>query len=349
MNRLLIAQDGAIVINELTSDDCQSCIEKNVTNGYAHIACINDNVNKRIAYYKNSFGSIFCCSPDSKTTKLFKIQVEGLYMSIKPLCELHSKIVEESSSRASVETISRIDRVVHNLRSINAHSIQELYSIIPQEKLTNNIKETANEVKKYIIADTQRAAITFLKIAKLNNSVKAEFSVYDKLLKGNPKLDFRLHNTRDIVMIVLYPFFLDFNEINVRIDVQDYYDKTKVDFESFQVAIYHIIENASKYIMPNSSASVSFRNTPKEHIISFEMCSLYISPDEEQMIFDEGYSGDLAKKIGKAGTGIGMYRASRLMKLNQGELSFEAGEIINTIDGIHYANNKIIITVNRNN
>lgn len=74
------------------------------------------------------------------------------------------------------------------------------------------------------------------------------------------------------------------------------------------------------------------------------MTSLYINQDEETAIFNEGYSGVVAQKLRLAGKGIGMYRARRLIELNNGTLTVEAGEAVN-IDGIDYAENKFIIAL----
>lgn len=348
MDKYIKTRDDIIIVDEFAEyKKCIKCIDSNTHKGYGHITCQIDSVKKRIGYYENSHGVLYCCSSDSKTTELFKNKIESIGATIKTLKALYLQIANEVAVKTTKETSTRIDRVIHNLRSINAHSIHELYALIPQEKLINNIRETSIIVEKYISADPHKAAMTFLKMAKLNLSIKAEFSIYDKLLKGNPNLDFRNHNTRDIVMIVMYMFFVDFNEKSVWIDVQDYYEKNKVDFESFQVAIYHIIENASKYIMPNSNADITFRDSPKNHIITFSMLSLYISPDEEKEIFNDGYSGDLARKTGQSGSGIGMYRSKKLIELNKGELNLEAGDVSSSIDGIDYAHNKFIITIPR--
>lgn len=345
MNSCIICSKGAIIFDDLTNSNCRSCIELNQVNGYAHINCKNDNAYKRIAFQSNKYGQLYACSANAKTTRLFKNEVSSIITSLRALVALFEKISNDAYNKTVEETTKRVDRVIHNLKSINAHAIQELYTLIPQEQLTHNIKETSNIVEQYIAGDTKKAALTFLRMAKLNLSIKAEFSIYEKLLKGNSNLDFRNHNIRDVVMIVLYMFFADFSEKNVRVNVVDYYEKTKLDFESFQVAIYHLIENASKYIAPNSNAEISFKRNKESHTITFSMLSLYINPEEETEIFNEGYSGVQAKRTKKAGNGIGMYRAQKLIQLNNGELTLEAGDNQQRIDDYIYADNKFIITL----
>jgi signal transduction histidine kinase len=51
------------------------------------------------------------------------------------------------------------------------------------------------------------------------------------------------------------------------------------------------------------------------------MTSTYIGADEEDLIFQEAYSGKLACEQKKNGTGIGLYLARQLAQLNGGDLT----------------------------
>lgn len=338
MRRQINSPTGELILNTLESANCPNCILKNHNNGYAHIECPMDSNKKRIAYHKNNNGILYICCDKAKTTKLFKDELNSIIYSLKSLV----KLSEEVKQYAIDETKTRVNRVIHNLKSINAHAIQELYTLVPQDKLVRNVKENPKIVESIIQKNIRQAALTYFRMAKFNLSIKVEFSIYEKLLQGDLKLDKRNHNIRDVIMIVLYTFFKDFNERNVYINIEEYYEKVYVDFESIQVAIYHIIENASKYVSPNTDAYIKFNIERGVQYITFEMTSLYIHPDEEKDIFNEGYSGVLAQNLKLAGKGIGMYRAKRLIELNEGTLTVEAGD---QISGSNYANNKFIITL----
>lgn len=341
MNRRIIDNKGELVLDTLPCSQCITCIHKFAEKGYASIECPLDGNKKRLSYRKNSFLELMVCSQFSKTTKLFKDEVESIMYGAKTLMETASLVRKSVITEASL----RVNRVIHNLKSINAHAIQELYTLIPQNELLKNVKENTKIVENRIKNNSKQAAITFFRMAKFNLSIKAEFSIYEKLLQGNVRLNTQKHNIRDVVMIVLYMFFCDFNEKDVYVEVEDFYEKVSFDFESFQVAIYHIIENAAKYIAPRTNAKISFRLEKNETLVIFEMKSLYIQPGEEVEIFNEGYSGELAKKIEMAGKGIGMYRAKRLIELNNGTITVEPGEFPEEINGTDYANNKFIIAL----
>lgn len=338
MNRHIISITGA-VISSTMPESCLLCVKENVANGYASIECPLDKLKKRLGIVKNTQGTLYACNGDSKTTKMFKEEILSIAASIKTLSKLRESVIEEHTTRIKEEEYARVDRLVHNLKSINAHCIQVLYNCIPQHVMMQNYQKASEAAKTIILGNPEDAARTMLRIARNNMSLKAEISVYEKLLKNQPKLQPRNINLRDVVMIVLYMFFSDFTERNVYVDVMNYYQKAFYDFESVQVAIYHIVENAAKYVKPGSTVYVKFGNNQSGHYVLFEMESIYVYPDERDAINTEGYSGRIAKEIGKSGNGIGMSRISKLLALNNILFEKDFGDEYEEIEGVKYANN----------
>jgi len=110
------------------------------------------------------------------------------------------------------------------------------------------------------------------------------------------------------------------------------------------VALYHIVENASKYVLPNSVIEIRFNSEDKSFSIVFLMQSYKLSSDDTDRIFEEGFSGSVAVRAGKSGHGIGMYRAKKLLILNKGNLIFDPGKVTERIiDNVEYAYNTITI------
>ncbi len=340
MNKRIISKGGQILTSSL-DEQCIECICQKNNNGYAQICCPIDAVNKRIGFVENNSGKLYACSDNSKTTKNYKEELNIIASHISDLLVLRDEVAQEISQNE----LQRVRRVVHNLKSINAHCIQELYNFIPQDKFTQNINRTVDIVKDAIKSKNKDAALTFLRIAKYNGSMKAEFSVYEKLLKDNPKLSPRSYKLRDVIMIVLHMFFGDYTSISVRVDVDEYYEKAVIDFESMQVALYHIVENAAKYIKPQSNLKVLLNNDGNFHTIEFKMISLHLYRNDIEQMFNEGYSGVNAKKTLKAGDGIGMYRVKRLIELNNSEIYVIAGDDIVTYKGHEYSENSFIIKI----
>ncbi len=345
LHKLITNECGQAIINELVSDKCQHCIISNVQppKSYNRIVCPLDNSFKRIRLNESCKGNLFACGENYTKTCNFHADFEIIIPAIKTLIETYNSVKDQCIS----EITQRVDRVVHNLRSLNAHSLGEIYALIPQEELikTKNHREALDFIKSRILSKNRDIPEVLFRITKNTIATKAEFTIYEKLLKGRMSINKRSHNVRNVILGILYSFFIDFNTIKVRVDVADCFETVNLDYESFQVAIYHIIENACKYIEPNSTAYIYFERSAKEQYIIFKMSSLYIEPIEEKDIFNEGYSGHLAIKTNKAGQGIGMFRAKTLIELNGGTLGIEPGEVNKIIDGIEYAENKFIITL----
>lgn len=145
MNKRIISKKGDILTSSL-DDQCIECIRNKTNNGYAQICCPIDTVNKRIGFMGNNSGELYACSDNSKTTKNFKDNLNVIASHIPDLLTLRNEVAQEISQNE----LQRVRRVVHNLKSINAHCIQELYNFIPQDKFTQNINQTVDIVKDAI-------------------------------------------------------------------------------------------------------------------------------------------------------------------------------------------------------
>ena len=250
-----------------------------------------------------------------KSSSVFKKEIKTILNSANRIRE----IIEESAR----ETNRSTSRLIHNLTSINAHNIQEFYSLIPQENVSRKMGKQLAYVQSVVEDEPKEAAMVLLRMAKNNAAMKAEFAVFKKLFDSTPDLRPTNHNVHKVLMNIFYLFFPDFTDKNVRVVVGDREDRylAYFDYESVHVALYHIIENSAKYIRPGSEMGVKICNHLGRSEIIFEMISTQIRPDEVDIIFEEGVSGDIAKKSGKSGNGIGMSRARKIIELNGGSLS----------------------------
>ena len=142
---------------------------------------------------------------------------------------------------------------------------------------------------------------------------------------------------------VLHTFFADFSEKNIYVEVGEYYNKTVVDYETIQIAFYHLIENALKYSKPNSKINIDFEDFADFFLIKFKMTSTYVKPIERDLIFGEGFSGEIAKKTGKSGDGIGMWRIKQMIELNGGCFETVFGDDIEKVMGISFSTNLFVL------
>ncbi len=239
---------------------------------------------------------------------------------------------------------NEIDMFKHNIEHINADSISEFYSFIPQEKFVSKYNQLLDVIKEQIKKDSTGAANLIARLAKYNLNIKTELSVISKLDSPESAPNFSWANPRDAIMTNVYMLYPDFKQRGIFVTVDEYYKKFDLDFEALQVATYYLVENASKYCCGNSKVNVVFCEKDGSLMVDFKMYSLHIDEFEHDSIFDIGYKGEQAQKTGRSGKGIGLYRANRLITFCKGKLTLENGDMgKRESDGLYYSNNTFTI------
>lgn len=343
MERRIVNSNDEVILDTLKYDICKECILGCIIDGYAHKICPIDHISKRNGFLSDNKGKVIACSEKAKSTRNFKIELQNSLDSIPQLNRLRNEIENEAYNKHS----KKVEMLVHNLRSQNAHAIQELYNFVTEDEFLKNINASVDTVKTRIESRTRFAAVLFLRLAKINSSIDNEIFIYENLIKPKPNLILspRFYNLRDVVMLFFHEFMADFTEKKIYIDTQEYYERAKLDFRTTRFVIYHIISNSSKYTKPNTSINVSFDKTNSHHIVRLAMISYYMSDDVLKNMYDEGYSGQQAKDRKTAGQGLGMFLVNKVMKLNGMSISIIAGKDIIKANNIDYANNVFDIQI----
>lgn len=273
------------------------------------------NSKLRAGRFESAEGVLFAFSEDKdhiRSSQKFKATARAVLESLK-----HIRQISDAQKQASNQNISRL---IHNLTSLNAHNIQEIYSIIPQEELSRKSKGHIDYIKRLIQQEPYEVSRSLLRIAKNNAAMKAEFSVFRKLFISKPELHPTTHVMHKVLMNVLYLFFPDFTDKDVVIIIDPSTETAWFDYESMHVALYHLIDNAAKYTRPNSIVHISMSRSNTSLTITIEMHSTYITDEDVTRMFEEGYSGERAKKIRKSGDGLGMYIVRRIIESNKGSI-----------------------------
>ncbi|RXR23042.1 sensor histidine kinase [Flavobacterium stagni] len=335
----ILDNDSVQLVGNLSSE-CIDCFANCTSSGNLISNCPKYGGTRRQGKISNSKTTTFLCCDKTKTTKLFKEKLEVFSLTFPDLLLVKNEI-QDSITRAEQK---KVNRLVHNLTSINAFNIQEIYDLVPQSVLTTNWQEQLKYIQKEVVKNPKQAAMKFLRIAKNNIHMKSEFSIYRKLDRDNStQLEFQFHPLRTLILNVLHTFFADFTDKNIYIEMSEFYAKVKVDYETVQVALYHLIENALKYTKPSTKIKIEFEVLTNSIKVSFSMLSLYVKNSERDLIFQEGYSGELATKSKKNGDGIGMWRIKQMMELNGGEVEVSLGDNPEKIMGFEFANNKFTL------
>lgn len=327
----IIDSEGETVSCNLTKA-CEGCLASCNFEGRQIENCPEYGGKRRLGVKITKRGKTFLCCDRTKTTRLFKEKIEALSYSF-PELKLPVELIRAEEQK-------KVNRLVHNLTSINAHNIQEIYDLVPQEVLSQNWKQQIEYIKKEIRSDPNKTALMFLRIAKHNTHMKSEFSIYKKIERGDSvELEFREHNLRNVLLNTLHTFFSDFTRRDIYVEVEDFYFLLRFDYETIQVAFYHLLENASKYTLAQSKVTISALQTETHVLLKFGMRSANVAPNEVKEIMKEGVSGLMAKKMNKQGDGIGMWRINQMMKLNGGEFLIDFGTVVMSKFGLDFSDN----------
>lgn len=331
--------DDSTILSNI-EEDCRECLDECNSIGILVPDCkIDPSKAKRYGKQVSEKGTIFLCCDQTKTTKLFREKLELLKYTIPTIYKI-SNLATIDLSKKNQENFNRI---VHNLRKINGQNIQQLYDLVPQSILTENIDNQIQMIEDQVHQDPRKAAKMFLRIAKNCSSIRSEFTVYDKLHLENPNLSFREHRIQSIILNVYHPFQQEFQKKNVKFRIDAHSKKILLDYDTIRVALFHIFGNAVKYTKQKSSLDITFRDTEDELNVSFRMTSLYISPKELPKLSEDSFSGGIARKIHKDGTGMGMGIIQKALSLNNAELIVVPGSSIIRENSVDYAVNDFII------
>lgn len=331
-------------MDDLPDNRCVSCILEHASadkKGYSSATCSISGERRLVGNRIVKAGSVFLCGAGYGKNTLFSYDLDCLSSSLSTL----SHIEDDIEKYKKEEYVARIRRVFHNVRTINAHALQEMRALIPEQVLRQHKSKSVEEVESLVESRPNDTALALFRISKDLNEIKSEFSIYTRLINGDQHIDKRPYNIRDIIMLVVYPFFEDFKKKDVVVNADLFYGSVPVDFETFQVAIYHIIENASKYIRPHTNVQISFSKGNGRQIIDIEMTSLHIDSNEVETIFFEGYSGQEAIRSKLNGDGIGLYRAKRFIELNGGALDVYPGEEVEEYKGSMFSFNRFVLSI----
>lgn len=293
-------------------------------------------------------GTIYAVSNDEnylKSSKSFVAMLDSLANTLGTFREL----VTTHQQKVNADT----NRLIHNLITLNAHNIQEIYSIIPQDTLSKIKPNQQVAAVESIVKDEPReVAFALLRIAKNNAAMKAEFSVFKKLFESSPRLEKRSHNVHKVLMNILYLFFPDFTDKDVYIPqlISPPNLTAFFDYESVHVALYHLIENAMKYVKPQTTLSINIYELGQQVNVVFDMISLPIGEREKELIFTEGYSGEFARKTAKAGSGIGMSQVKRILQVNGASIEVQPDpSTLHDHLGVPYQRNIFVIAFSTKN
>lgn len=296
-------------------------------------------------YPVDTDGFLFLCSynPDLNK-KSFALLFSSFQMLYEGFLDKIKKIRKESIDSSK----SDIHRLQHNINSYNARIQDDLDSIISLEDTKlSEWSEVVKMAQNAVRSDIKKAAVVLLKTMKNISLVNAEMNVYDFLENPGGEIQLTNHQIHKIVKLSLQPFFLDFIENRITLNIHECREVVRIDYPSISVVFGHLWSNAIKYTARDTEIEIDFKVSGRFVEVIVSSFSTVIEVDEVDKIMEEGYSGKWSRAMNKSGDGIGMYYIKYLTELNHGEFRVNAGASSTKYNGIPYARNQFIVSLIR--
>ncbi len=346
MKKLIKIQNNNFQIDDFHSDStCMECANTH-TLKYERFECPITGNQCRAGHRRTDRFELFACSEESKTTENFKKE----FNLIEEMIPYLPSLVKDLSKSVKNEYENRFQKFIHNISATNGRCIQ-VFESLGFNRLGKDVKSAIQKAKNIIVRNTKETAQSLFDIMKFENMIKVEMQVFELMyLEDEEKaqtMEKDYHNIRDIIMQTLHRFFYDFNQKDVNVNLAENYDKIYLNYALFSCSLFYIIENATKYVKPHSEVTINFFNDDdnKEYGIVISMQSHYLTKHEKEHIFDEGYSGEIAKKHNLNGHGIGMYRARFFLSKCGITINFDGGNNKEEYENIYYATNIITLRI----
>ena len=279
-------------------------------------------------------GSLYLCTDETlKSSRLFHEKVRAFSEMIPYALEAREDVSREASDY--------VRRLVHNLVTLNAQTIQAVYRVVPQMCFHQRDRESLIRNVSNRLSDPKRSAVLLIDILKNANLEKTEFSVYAKLWENEP-IHCQSYAIHKIFMLILNTYWDALRDKSVEVRVGQCKERVYVDYDIIAASLVHLLDNTVKYVLPESRLDVSFRVTYESVELTLDMISVRIRESELHRLTEEGFSGMEPKKIGRQGDGRGLYLVTRLLSLTGAGLEIESDcDIERRIDrvGVNFENN----------
>jgi K+-sensing histidine kinase KdpD len=312
--RIIRDASGALVIDE-SAPECTKCIARGLD---LIEKCPIDRKQARHTLKSSAAGSIFDCEKKHGFVKSLKMHEAKIDRDL-PLLESLIQFQTTISKRYEKD----YNRLLHNLVTHNAHSIQEFQTIASEAELIAGGQRQLEVLSEIISRDKNAASTALLRMFQNAVAIKNEISTYKRLYRSGESLSLKMHEVHKILMNAAYKFFSDFNEINVIVAISPTNQRLLIDYDCVSIILYHILDNARKYVLPHTRISVGYLTKGDRFLVQFRMDSLWIDADELEKIYHEGYSGKHVKASNLQGTGYGLSIVRDLAARCRAEVEFD--------------------------
>ena len=296
--------------------------------GYA-VYCVNVNVNVKIKL-------VF---PGLKVTGVSTVSGRSDLLSIKTRREHVERYLGsalQAPARLNEEFGALVRAHMHEIRRINTNIYHASYASERELSKNNNMDTGAiNRYTKNVSGLSQILKIRadyldFLSNPSLEAVAKQNVFVYRKF---------------DKVAMGIRPTA---RRRRIRVEVKGESHGTIQGLPIFEIAPYVVIDNAVKYSPEDQTVEVELGEDQNRIWANVQSMGPSVKPEEQDRIFDEGYSGEFARQTGRAGSGVGLYVLRAIVeRLHDGTVAFQQNGVEISIDEVPYRNTVVSLVLPR--
>lgn len=233
--------------------------------------------------------------------------------------------LEKSQGRVDNQRVL-LENTLHELRKINA----QLKSAVEQFTAEYN-KERGNfELLKNLCTD----------IYATSNLLSIRFDTYD--LEVNPNLNLNVAKSEIPVYKRIEKIYkclinrLNKRQVRLRLEGRSY--KKFYSSNVIEIALFIIIENATKYAMPNTEIIIKFDEEDERLKVKFTNWGIRPNPNEVQHLTERGFRSQIVLNTNSyEGRGIGLYLFKRICENEHIAQKIIIGTDYKAFEGYMYA------------
>ena len=183
--------------------------------------------------------------------------------------------VLEARKNAFREASDYVRRLIHNLVTLNAQTIQAVYRVIPQMCFNQRDRDSLIRNVSNRLLDPRKSAvllIDILKNANLERLSSLSMLSFEKMILYIANV-YAIHK---IFMLVLNTYWDALRDKSVEVKVGQCEESIYVDYDIIAASLVHLLDNTVKYILPESRLDVSFRVNVESVELTLDMISVRI-------------------------------------------------------------------------
>jgi hypothetical protein len=341
-DRIVLENNSGHKVYSNVASNCNHCLI-NCNSPVSRIVDCEINKEKRRQGKKNTLhGTVYFCTNNEdlvRSAKRFNTVLETYSHNLSAIEDI------------KISTKDKIDienqQLLHNIVKLNGLSGQNVENLVKFENIGANYHDQIKNLKKLMYDKPDEWAIFFLEMIKLNDMMRAEITA----IEDSPNLRKYQYSIKTMLLNTFHIYMKDFNVSKIYFKIDHTTKSIYLDNATFQVALTHIVQNATKYAAYNSDLHVYYSETPTTFTIHIDMVSLQIKDDEIEKIMENGYSGDYARELERHGRGLGMSIVQKYLAFNNAIIKTNVNvnkRLAKTVANFPYENNIFDIVFDTN-